>query len=277
MHLQIADDLRERINSGALQAGEPLPPVRELQGQWNCASITVRSALTELRQEGLITASGRGKPPVVRPQVQKHPIHLSARWTNEQKALVLRPRDERAKRGAIEMIAGIPIDEIISTHVYKDIPAGAELAAEFSIQDTDVLQQRTYEMKDPKSGHRIAFSVSYIPLDLISSNPELLDDANEPWPGGHQHQLYTVGIELGRIERTVTAAEPSSIDREKWGMDVGTPLLKVRSRSIDVQDRVVELSDAVYPADRTKIEVSEQLTPWPAGYPKYNHEQEHGK
>src|SRR4051794_14457915 len=92
MHLQIADDLRERITSGDLKAGESLPSVRELQDRWNCAGITVRSALTELRQEGLITASGRGKPPVVRAPVQKHPIHLSARWSNEQKALVLHPR-----------------------------------------------------------------------------------------------------------------------------------------------------------------------------------------
>ena len=48
-------------------------------------------------------------------------------------------------------------------------------------------------MLDPETNNRLSFSVSYIPRFLIESNPELLEERNEPWPGGHQHQLYTVG------------------------------------------------------------------------------------
>ncbi|MYW97197.1 GntR family transcriptional regulator [Amycolatopsis rubida] len=269
IHQRIADEIRDRIISGALPVGARLPSVRELQEQWSCTSITVRSALDVLRQEGRITG-GRGKPATVRPPMQRHPIHLSNNWTNEQKALVLKPRQEREKRGAIEMVAGIPIDNIISTHKYATVDASDELAAEFSVAVGEKLQRRVYEMTDPKSGLRIAFSVSYIPLKLIEGNPELLDDKNEPWPGGHQHQLYTVGIELARIDRSIIAVAPTPGEREKWGMDLGTPIIRIRSRSVDTNDRTVELSDASYPADRTEIELSEHLTPWPEDYSRFD-------
>ncbi len=42
-------------------------------------------------------------------------------------------------------------------------------------------------------------SRSWLVYDLVASNPDLLDPSNEPWPGGTQHQLSTVGIELARI------------------------------------------------------------------------------
>ena len=86
------------------------------------------------------------------------------------------------------------------------------------------------------------------------------------------HQLYTVGIEVSHFVRSVTAIEPSTGDRQKWGMESGVPLLYVRSRSVDTEGRVVEMSDAAYPSDRTEITFVERLDPWPKGYPRYNHE-----
>lgn len=45
-------------------------------------------------------------------------------------------------------------------------------------------------------------------------------------------------------------------------MDQGTPMLLVRSKSIDVDGRVVEYSEARYPADRTEIQMVEHLKRW---------------
>jgi len=265
VHHRIADKLRGQIASGELPPGAAIPTTRELQEAWGCTAITVRSAIAVLRSEGLIT-SGRGKAPVVREPMVRHEIQLSADWTNEQKALVLRPRAERQKLGAIELIAGIPIEDVISTHRYEIVPADLDIAQELGCELDQPTQRRTYEMVNPTSGHRVAFSISHIPLALIEGNPALLDDSNEPWPGGHQHQLYTVGIELERIDRTVIATEPTPADRQRWGMDLGSPLIKIRSRSVDTRGRVVEFSDATYPADRTQIDLTERLAPWPAGH-----------
>jgi GntR family transcriptional regulator len=127
------------------------------------------------------------------------------------------------------------------------------------------LLRREYEMRDPETDNRLSFSVSYIPRFLVEPNPELLDERNEPWPGGHRHQLYTVGIELDRVVRSVIAIQPSPAVQHRWGMDSGVPVLIVRSTSIDTDDRVVEISEASYPADRSELEFVEELDRWSAG------------
>ncbi len=262
---RIATALRDQIESGQLKPGDEIPTIAAVAQQWGVTTVTAQRALATLKEEGLITG-GRGKPATVREPAVRQRIELNSRWADEQKALVLRPREERAVRGAIEMISGIPIDQVISTHDYDTVAADSGLAAEFEIPVGTPLQRRTYQMRDPRTKHRLSFSVSYIPLDLIRSNPDLLDSANEPWPGGHQHQLYTVGIEIDRFIRTVIAVPSTADDRQQWGIDAGVPLLRVRSRSVDTNNRVVELSDATYPGDRTEIELTEQLTRWPLEY-----------
>lgn len=273
LHHQIADAIRARITSGELKPGDAVPSVAELCEQWNCSAGSARAALSVLKSEGLITG-GRGKPATVRQPPTR--IRLTIDATQTAKNLVLRPRSERAVSGAIEQTAGLQLGQVISTHRYSTIEATNELAKEFDINPGVKLLLRVYEMTERNAGHRVSWSVSYIPIHLIESNSDLLDQNNEPWPGGHQHQLYTVGIEIDRFVRSITAVEPSPGDRQKWGMDDGVPLLYVRSRSIDIENRVVEISDAAYPADRTEISFTEKLKRWRKGYPAFDKAAEGG-
>ncbi|WP_418153165.1 GntR family transcriptional regulator [Actinoalloteichus caeruleus] len=266
VHHRIADALRAQIRSGDLAEGDQLPTIRELHQQWGCAPLTARNAVDVLKAEGLVTG-GRGRPPKVRVKPERQSI--STGMAAEQKRLVLAPASERRQRGAIEMVAGIPIDDIVSTHRYDMVEATEELAREFDISVGTVLQRRNYEMHTHE-GRRVAFSTSYIPAYIVEKNPDLLDEKNEPWPGGHQHQLYTAGVEIGTMKRTVIAIEPTTRDRQDWQIDQGTPMLKIRSKSIDIDGRVVELSDAVYPADRTEVVIVEDLPRWPDGYPRFS-------
>ncbi|MGW7537791.1 GntR family transcriptional regulator [Amycolatopsis sp. NPDC054798] len=273
LHLQIADVYRSRMDSGELAAGDSLPTLAAIQDEFGCSEGTASQAMAVLRAEGRITGR-RGKPPVVREPPAR--IRLDAEWTSEQKRLVLEPEEVRRERGAIEMTAGIPINETHSTHLYDEIPATPELAQEFSIEPGETLVRRRYEMTSRKNRVRLSYSVSYIPKDLIRSNPDLLDDSKEPWPGGHQHQLYTVGIEIGSFVRKFRSQIPPPDERQKWAMEPGVPMIKIRSKSIDINGRVVELSDADYPADRTEVEIVEHLERWPDDYPRYATKPENG-
>ena len=120
-------------------------------------------------------------------------------------------------------------------------------------------------MRDRRNGRRLSWSVSYIPVPLIESNPDLLDSGNEPWPGGTQHQLYTVGIEVVRIVDQVSARMPTTADAHEWQLDDGVPLLRVRRISYDASGTIVELSDADFPADRTELSFTTELNRWEAG------------
>jgi DNA-binding GntR family transcriptional regulator len=51
---QLADLLRERIESGALAPGDRLPSIVSLAQEYDLAPVTVRKAITRLQDEGLI-------------------------------------------------------------------------------------------------------------------------------------------------------------------------------------------------------------------------------
>jgi GntR family transcriptional regulator len=60
-YLQIADDLRQKIKAGRYRPGERLPSLPAMSAEYNSASETIRRALRNLREEGLVaTQSTRG-------------------------------------------------------------------------------------------------------------------------------------------------------------------------------------------------------------------------
>jgi GntR family transcriptional regulator len=61
IYVQVADFVAARIASGEWQAGRRLPAERDLAAEWGVAYLTVRRAMAELRERGLvITVQGRG-------------------------------------------------------------------------------------------------------------------------------------------------------------------------------------------------------------------------
>src|SRR5271169_4964669 len=61
LYIQIRDQLRERILTGGLKAGERLEPSREFAHQLGVHRTTVGNAYAELESEGLIQGTvGRG-------------------------------------------------------------------------------------------------------------------------------------------------------------------------------------------------------------------------
>ncbi|MER8185936.1 TetR/AcrR family transcriptional regulator C-terminal domain-containing protein [Kitasatospora sp. NPDC094015] len=55
-YAQIADELRQRIDSGELAPGDRVPSTREITRRWGVAMATATRVLTELRQAGLVRA-----------------------------------------------------------------------------------------------------------------------------------------------------------------------------------------------------------------------------
>ena len=61
IYSQIHDQIRDQIISGALQAEEPLPSIRNLARDLRISVITTKRAYDELEKEGLIyTVAGKG-------------------------------------------------------------------------------------------------------------------------------------------------------------------------------------------------------------------------
>lgn len=221
---------------------------------------SARSAVALLKAQGLITA-GRGKAPTVRIAPRK--VIRSSERHQVEKDLAIKAESERASIGEAETNLSMSINQQQFDSHYDQVLAGNELAEIFGIPSTDPLLRRRYESTDRKTGLRLSWSVSHIPLALISANPALMDERNEPWPGGTMHQLSTVGIEIMRIVDEVTARMPTTVEAQLWGLPDGVPLIFCRRISIDTNNRTVEISDADYPADRTELQFITPLKAWP--------------
>ena len=55
-YLQIASNLREKIVSGELSDGDPIPSARQITRDWGVAMATATKVLATLRSEGLVRA-----------------------------------------------------------------------------------------------------------------------------------------------------------------------------------------------------------------------------
>jgi len=66
LYQEIAENLRRRIATGQLTAGDRLPSVRELAAEWQCTPATVSRAYRTLSDEGLVV-SHHGRGTVVAP------------------------------------------------------------------------------------------------------------------------------------------------------------------------------------------------------------------
>ncbi|GGU87368.1 GntR family transcriptional regulator [Lentzea flava] len=59
--VQIADDLKRRIDRDEFPVGTKFPSLRDLSRDYSVAELTVHAAVKDLQREGLLTsASGRG-------------------------------------------------------------------------------------------------------------------------------------------------------------------------------------------------------------------------
>ncbi|MEU6967480.1 GntR family transcriptional regulator [Kitasatospora aureofaciens] len=256
---RIAADIRRQIEAGELGPGDRLPAETALADQYRVSVPTVRQGVGVLAAEGLVEKQhGRGT------FVRRQPIpakrdNLRHQWEKDR---ARQSQAERQKTGATEHDTGLTVNDLVFNAKYEQVPADADLAAEFGVPEGTMLLQRTYRTRHSEEHAPFNVARSYLLLDLISGNPDLLREDQEPWPGGTQNQLFTVGIELDRIVETFRARPPTPEETEELGLPVGVSVIVLRKTSIDTTDRVVEVADVVLPGDRTEMVYTTKLSRW---------------
>ncbi|MEU9833709.1 winged helix-turn-helix domain-containing protein [Streptosporangium sp. NPDC048047] len=95
-YLQIADDLREQIRTGALAPGAPLPSTTRLAERYEASLSVVKLAVGVLRNEGLVIGQ-QGKGVFVREGAAPAPLEASSDELTEIRA-TLQDLSERLAR-----------------------------------------------------------------------------------------------------------------------------------------------------------------------------------
>ncbi|MGA6165161.1 GntR family transcriptional regulator [Amycolatopsis magusensis] len=262
VYQRVLDDLQAQITGGELAPGDALPSEEELADKYGVSRTSVRGAVRILRDAGIVE--------VRRPLgtfVRKQPVRTvrapSERYQWE-KDRALKPLEERLATGTSERESGLDTPELEFNAKYTVVPATDRVASALKIAPGSEVLQRVYVTSSKDSGTAIGGSESYIPLELLESNPKLLDEANEPWPGGTHHQLSTVGIEIESITDNITARMPSTDEKDSMKIPDGTPVFEIQKLSTDTLGRKVECSFIVLPGDRAELEYTVRLDRWEA-------------
>jgi GntR family transcriptional regulator len=145
---------------------------------------------------------------------------------------------------------------------YQELSAPPDIADIFEVPAGTKLLQRTYWTSAKSEDAPLSMSRSYLIYEMVASNPDLLSDGHEPWPGGTHHQLSTVGIEIDYVADHVVARPPAPEEADILRTEPGDWVLVLRKISTSTEGKVVEVADAVYPADRTELVYDIQLKRW---------------
>jgi GntR family transcriptional regulator len=256
---RIADGLRQRIRTGELAPGDRLPAETALVAEYGKSLPTLRQALGLLQSEGLIEkVHGRGNF-VRRPHTLVRRTNARHQWEKDR---AREPEPERERTGAAEHDTGLETNDLVFHAAYREVKAEPVIAEVFDVPVGTVLVERTYRTRYRVETAPFTLVTSYLVRDTVAANPELLDASNEPWPGGTQSQLFTVGIELGRMDERVTARPLTADEAEELGLPPGTPVIALSKTSYDTDGRVVEHSEVTLPGDRTELLFTTYLERW---------------
>jgi GntR family transcriptional regulator len=258
---RIAADLRRKIQGGKLKPGDRMPVETALKEEYRVSLITMRRALDVLAAEGLIEKH-HGRGTFVRAPRQR--VLRKSERHQWEKDRVLLPLERRFGTGSTERDTGLVMTDLDFHAEYTPCEADEDLADAFGVPVGTRLLERVYRTRAKSEGAPFGLGRSFLVYDVIKANPDLLDVNNEPWPGGTQHQLSTIGVELDRIEERVIARPPSADEAEELGIDTGVSVLAIRKSSIDTSGRVVEVADLLLPGDRTELGYTIHLNRWPS-------------
>lgn len=212
----VAQTLRSQIVSGELSPGDKLPSQKVLEGQFKVSTVTVRNAVEELEDEGLI-AKRQGAHTQVH---DREPVHrLVVPGPGPESA-------ERANERVAERVAERPVSFIgfdrgrmrreSATH---RLPATRYVASLLEVPAGEEVVQRSVTVFD--GDEPVLVSTSYLQpvLAVGSTVPEV-----------EIGQLALVGRPVTSVDLGLRTRMPDPQEFEALGMVKGTPVLVLTHR-----------------------------------------------
>ena len=231
---QIADRVREAIESGALAAGARVPGENTLMERYGVARWTAREALASLANSGLIT-----KVPRV------------GTFVRDQRRLVRRPRRYRRRKQTSEGPFATEVrDANMAPAIEADssrIEAPADIATRLEIEPgTEVMCTHYRFLAD---GRPIQASTSYEPLDLTAGTAVELPEQGPLAGTGVITRMDNIGAEITRVVEEVTVRPPRPDEVSSLDIPSGVHVFDI-IRTFATDERPVETANIVIPGDR---------------------------
>jgi DNA-binding GntR family transcriptional regulator len=225
LYLRVYRIVADQIASGTLGPGDRLPAERALCEQLGVSRATVRRALVELVEDGLVESSvGRGSFVSSGPLVEPPNALLSLTELGSRRGLVATAR-------------------VLATEIH---PATLEESEVFGIAPgADLFHLERLRMLDDVP---VAVDASRVPL---ARAPHLVDV--DFTTASLYATLTDAGAPPARAGYTVEALPATGPEAALLSIEVGAPVLVTLTTAYDPADRVVELCRTVYRGDRYRF------------------------
>jgi GntR family transcriptional regulator len=235
---RLADDLRERIESGELAPGDLLPSEAELTTAYDASRPTARRAVAALRAVGLVqTEHGRGTR--VRTTLTSSPTTATLTFNP---TVVHEPGTSTFTTWEATGWTDRETPSLYRT----DVAHYAELLKLPAGEPTFIYERHLEHVSAARILHRLL-----LPFALVVTLPSL-SDSPEVTPG----ELYQVLTEAGytlRWRDTVHAEMPTPDDTASLAIPEGVPMLVHTRVIVAADDRPLALEETRLPADRASI------------------------
>lgn len=228
--------LREQLEEGRFVHG--LPGELELTKQFGVGRVTVRRALEQLVDEGLIVReAGRGTRPTTRAEQGRHPPAQA-------------PVEHSGSRlnGLLENLVQVSRSTSVKVLDWRIIQASPDMAQALQVPEGTKLRKAV--RRRSASAGPVSLITTYVPDELVRGygRKEL---AVKPM----LQLLEESGIVPGRARQTISARQADAQVATELQVAVGTALLQVRRLVYDTQDRPVQLLHGLYRPDRYEYQM----------------------
>ena len=228
--------LHEQLNEGRFAQG--LPPEMVLSKEFGAGRVTVRRALEQLANEGLIIRrAGRGTHPA--------PAEEVVPGDGPQDA---RRRTKKGMSGLLENIVSMSMRTSVKVIEVRTIHASHSVAEALQIP-FGAMVQKAVRRRSSKLGP-VSHITTYVP-DELAQRFGRKDLLRKPI----LRLIEESGVEMGRAQQTVSARQADAAVARELEVAVGTALLAVNRLVFDVNDRPVQWLHGLYRPDRYEYQM----------------------
>lgn len=238
---------RTLITTGAIPDGAKLPSQREMVERHKLSPITVKAALRQLAEEGLVRAR-KGSGQYARRPTKVERIRPTGYLNPDGRMTYAREAQAAGK-------------EVQADHATTTEPATAAVADLLDIEEGQEVTATAYLVKMDGQPH--SASTSYEPT-AITGGTDIADPHAGPVGGsGLVNRFRHIGLAITEIEERLDIRQPTPPERDTLAIPAGVPVVEVTQIALaapvqttfytDPELTPVEASVIVFPSDRVKF------------------------
>jgi GntR family transcriptional regulator len=230
LYYQLKEVLRQQIQAGHLAPHSAIPSEPELVASYHVSRATVRQALTELVNEGLLYRQHGKGTFVCEPRVQQTLSELTSLTTELQR---------RGKRpGGLLLLS--------------ELARGSE-TMRHQLRLADEEQVVRLERLRSADGQTIAYEVDFLPYPRAIS---IYTRARELAEGSLYQLMASEGLFPAIAEQSIKADKTTSREADLLGAPAGEAVMRLLSTVFDQTGLPIALSDTIFPIGRFEIQLT---------------------